>query len=112
LCFLRHDRLLLHLHSFPTRRSSDLEQRNVASPWQAKREQRIKICVQRFCGSFGNRNTGHWIKSKSRTRSGMAQRDGTKSAAPSAIWNKKAKSRAFEKIGTSCPTQPISSPEP
>src|SRR5438067_6922095 len=87
------------------------EQSNVASPWQAKRRQRITICAQRFCDSFRSRSIGHWIKLKSPLRLVTAQRDGTKCAALSVISNRKAKSRAFEKIGTSCPTQPISSPE-
>src|SRR6266487_382571 len=87
------------------------EQRNVASPWQTKRKQRITICARRFCDSFRSRSIGHWIKSKSPLRLVTAQRDGTKCAALSMISNRKAKSRAFEKIGTSCPTQPISSPE-
>src|SRR2546430_1836369 len=98
----------------PNKRSrwkSNEEQRNVASPWQAKGKQLIKICAQRFCDSFRSRNIGRWIKSKSPMRLVMAQRDGTKYAASSAISNRQAKSRVLERIDMSCPTRPILSLE-
>src|SRR5882724_320780 len=94
-----------------SRWKSNEEQRNVASPWQAKGKQLIKICAQRFCDSFGSRNIGRWIKSKSPMRLVMAQRDGTTCAASSAISNRQAKSRVLERIDMSCPTRPILSLE-
>ena len=56
-----------------SRWKSNEEQRNVASPWQAKGKQLIKICAQRFCDSFRSRNIGRWIKSKSPMRLVTAQ---------------------------------------
>src|SRR4030095_5336314 len=94
-----------------SRWKTNREQRNVASPWQAKRKQRMTICARRFCASFRSRSIGRWIKSTSPMRLVMAQRAGTKCAGRSVISNRKAKSRAFEKIGTSYRTQPISLPE-